>query len=49
MDYKSLIVGEKNYDKYKQYFLIKMNGNWKINATFKIHFWILYTAMKHFN
>lgn len=37
MNYKSLIVGEKNYDKYKQYFLTKINGNWKINVTFKIH------------
>lgn len=37
MDYKNPIVGEKNYDKYNQYFLIKINGNLKINVTFKIH------------
>lgn len=37
MDYKSPIVGEKNYDIYNQYFLIKINGNLKINVTFKIH------------
>lgn len=35
MDYKSLTVGkEKNYDKYKQYFLIEINGNSKINIIF---------------
>lgn len=46
MNHKSLAVGGKNYDKYKQYIIIKMNGKWKINVTFKMHFWILYRAMK---
>lgn len=49
MDYKSLTVSGKNHDKYKQYIIIKTNGKWKINVTVKIHFGILYRAMKHFN